>query len=452
MTHPHRRLFWRIYLFGIFLLLAVLVSVGAAMHLLNPGEPLWQQAPQRIAESAAAELERSPDDHARLQENFDQWQYLGDVSLAVYTLDGHRIAASGEVAQPALPRSEASALKKLDVIHRGIVKTIAIPLRSTGGPAAYLLISHNQGPSLSRLAFIVFIALGASAIVLYPLARSIARPLERIASTADALGYGQLDARSGIERSDEIGDLARAFDRMVGRLEKRVLGEKELLANVSHELRTPLARMRLALALCEESGDVLSIQKRLRGVESDIVELDRLIEDVLTLTRLDLAAQGDVGFVLHREERPLEGIIDDAVSRFEAAHPDAKLERLPFTGAPKSIESDPVLLRRVFDNILENAARYAIPEEDPGSTPVTLRVDYGPEKITVCIRDHGPGVSPEDRARLLEPFYRVNRSRSDGQGIGLGLTLCRRVIEAHGGEISLDDAAPGLSVTLHLPA
>jgi signal transduction histidine kinase len=186
----------------------------------------------------------------------------------------------------------------------------------------------------------------------------------------------------------------------------------------------------VALGLCEEEGDPAAVKAHLTGIADDVAELDGLVADVLTATRLDLAAAEGKGFPLHRAPLQLAELAAEASARFARNHPEHDL-RLAVPEDLPQVLVDRALLGRVLENLLENAARYS----DPG-TPIVLRACAEPGGLSVEVSDRGIGVPEEDLPRLFEPFFRTDRSRSrQAGGTGLGLTLCRRVVEAHGGTI-----------------
>ncbi|HYQ80016.1 MAG TPA: HAMP domain-containing sensor histidine kinase, partial [Anaeromyxobacteraceae bacterium] len=296
-------------------------------------------------------------------------------------------------------------------------------------------------------AFLLAVLL-ALAVASVPLARAIARPLERLTAAARALGSGDLSARAGVDRGDEVGELGRAFDEMAERLERLLRQEKELLANVSHELRTPLSRIRVALDLAAE-GDAEKARRFLAEIAQDLSEVERLVEDILTAARLDLA-QGRPGaeVPLRRELLPGAEIVARAAERFRVDHPGRVLE-VALEGSLPEVDADAALLRRALDNLLDNAAKYSEPSE-----PVTLSARAGDGALVVEVRDRGIGIDPADRDRLFTPFFRTDRSRARGSGgVGLGLALAKRVVEAHGGTIAVESAlGKGTSVRVSVPA
>ena len=282
-------------------------------------------------------------------------------------------------------------------------------------------------------------------------ARSLARPLQRLGEAARALGGGDLEARTGIVRADELGDLARAFDDMAARVAALVRGQRELLANVSHELRTPLSRIRVGLDLVREgAGDA----KLLADLETDLLEVNDLVEDVLTAARLDPAHLGALpragGLPMETAPVSMAWLLDQARQRFARAWPAHTLalhgDRDPV------VQGDGRLLLRVLDNLLDNAGKYS----PPGPVSVTVAAHHG--ELSLEVEDRGVGIAPEDVARLGTPFFRAERSRAravggrPAGGVGLGLTLARRIVEAHGGALRVHSSlGRGTTVRVTLP-
>jgi two-component system OmpR family sensor kinase len=304
---------------------------------------------------------------------------------------------------------------------------LAVPVDEGG---RYLMVAWRHGHG-GRFLVAIGGVLVFLAMLSIPLARAVARPLERLTATARALGAGDLGARSGLARRDEIGELAQALDEMADRLQQQLARERELLANVSHELRTPLARIRVALELAAEEG---AAAPSLVGVEEDLAELEGLVADVLTSARL-AAGEGEAGFSLHRAPLDAAAVVAAAAGRLGARHPGRGVVVRVAEGLP-AVSADGALVRRVVDNLLENAARY-------GEGPIEVVVEAAGSGVQFSVLDRGPGVDAGDRALVFEPFFRGERSRSRRSGgVGLGLTLCRRIVEAHGGWIEAR-ARPG---------
>lgn len=300
-------------------------------------------------------------------------------------------------------------------------------------------------PPLLTLVF----GLGVFAAGAWLTARWIARPLQRLSHTARAFGEGDLGARARLERTDELGEVGFAFDEMAGRIQGLLAAEKELLANVAHELRTPLARIRVALEIAAE-GDAEAAHASLGEIAVDLAELETIVDDILTAARLEAAEGGArrADFPLHLEDVAPESVAERAAERLRERHPARALD-VTLGSDLGLIEADPVLLRRVLDNLLENAHKYS---PDP-TTRVALSVSADGGAVTFEVRDQGVGIPQEDLPRVFTAFFRGDRSRSRGTGgVGLGLTLAKRIVEAHGGTMAVESAArQGTTVRVQVP-
>ena len=421
----HGALFWRVYLHGVVLLVVVGVAVGAVGFALRHGIG-W--GPGGPADHAAARIGELAADPVRLGEELRHVRDSLGVEASVYDRDGRFLATSA--SDPTRAASDGG--------HR-LGWTVRL---EEGRVLAVHSWPHEPRP-VRGLLFIgaVLVALAAAS---FPLARSIAAPVERLTAAARALGAGDLSARAGVRERGELGELGRAFDEMAGRLERLVHGERELLANVSHELRTPLARIRVALELAAE-GDGERARRYLGEIGQDLAELDGLVEEVLGAARLD--ARGAAALRFDAAPLDLGAVAAEAAERFRAAH-DRTLEVAIADGVPP-LRGDAALLRRLLLNLLDNAAKYSEPP-----APVRLAIGAEPGGAVIEVRDRGIGIAPEDLPRLFTPFFRTDRSRARGTGgTGLGLALAKRIAEAHGGTISAE-SAPGEGTTfrVRLPA
>ena len=441
---PHGRLFWRVYLHGVVLLLLVAVAVGLSGWALRRAPPLHAY-PERFADYLSA---RAADlaNPALIERDLRREKEIWGAELSVYRLDGAMVATNVDPPVPPLP---AELLKRLEHGQTPMPRhrAIAVPVREGGRVVAYLAVGVMPlVAQATRLATILAVVLLALAFGSFPLARAITSPLEKLTSAAQRLGSGDLSARTGLKRRDEVGRVAVAFDEMADRLEKLVRGEKELLANVSHELRTPMARIRVALELAAE-GDSQRSRTYLQEIAKDLEELDRLVEDVLTVARLDLRGASDGAPPLRRERLPAQAVIEHAAERFRSANPERVLELKLEAGLPQ-IDADESLLRRAIDNLLDNARKYSEPDK-----PVVLSAT-SKDGLTIEIVDQGIGIEASDLPNLFRPFFRTERSRSRGTGgVGLGLTLAKKIVEAHGGHLDVQSAVgKGTTVRLRVPA
>ncbi|MCA9625975.1 MAG: HAMP domain-containing protein, partial [Myxococcales bacterium] len=433
--HPERRrarrrMFWRVYLHGIVLLVAVIFGAVIADRVVGGEPPFSDKA--RLAAYVSAELTPLLDRPQALQGELERFQRAFDVEVAVYRQDParstpERLASAGAEVPPPFDPPPAEPT----VEHGREGPRFAVPLAAAG---TYLVGHPTWKHQRYRWLLIPVALLTIMALVSFPMARAVTRPVERITRAARSLGEGDLSARTGIHRRDELGELARTFDEMASRLERMVGTERELLANVSHELRTPLARIRVALEIAEESDDIEGIKSHLQGIGDDLLELEQLIDQVMMTASLDMTEARSGGLRLRRAPVDLVGVAERSEQRFEGLHPDHRL-RVETAMAAAVVDADEKLLHRVVDNLLDNAAKYSA----PGAGAVELSIAEEPGYVVVEVRDRGIGVAEEDLPMLFEPFFRTDRSRERGTGgVGLGLALCRRIIEAHGGRIEAE--------------
>jgi signal transduction histidine kinase len=427
--------------------MAVVAAMGVVGWALGRGNDLWTEAAhikQQLESGGRPLLE----DRAALDRLLARATTRANADATIYDVGGNVLATNVE---PPLPPVALEFVRRLPDSPAGSVArwrgTFVFPLREGGEVIAYA-VAQWRGPGprqILRFASFVGGVLLVLALASVPLVRTIVAPLERLTRAARALGEGDLSTRSGIRRRDEVGELARAFDEMAERLERLVRNERELLANVSHELRTPLSRIRVALELGEE-GDAERARKYLKEIGSDLAELEQLLEDVLTAARLD-AHKGGNGFPLHLSSVNAGEFVDSAARRFREAWPSRALIEKVAQPLPV-IDADPILLRRVLDNLLDNARKYS---ED--SKPITLRAAAADAELRIEVADEGIGMSASDLRQLFTPFFRTDRSRARGTGgVGLGLALARRIVDAHGGSLTAaSEPGRGSTFTVKLP-
>ncbi len=415
----HRTLFWRIFLHGLLVIVLVMLAVGTVAHLSQTG---WWSEADRASRYAAGRVSELRDDPAALRAELERVRQAFGVVATVYATDGRTVIAS-TAPEPLRPRLGPDATEARG--FPGGRHGRAIPLTG-GGQVVFRFVRHAPGP------WLLLVALAAIALASLPLARSIAAPVERLTRAARALGAGDLTTRARVRARGEVGDLARAFDEMAERIEVQVRAEKELLANVSHEVRTPLARIRVALELAAE-GDLDRARRYLGEIGADLDELDRLVDDVLSAARLDLAAQGRAAGSIQRAPVDLRTVVAEAARRFAERWPSRTLETEVAADLP-GVLGDAALLRRLLDNLLDNAAKYSA-----APAPVRLGARSVPGAAVVEVRDDGIGIAPEDLPRLFTPFFRTDRSRTrESGGFGLGLALARRIARAHGGDVEVE--------------
>ena len=308
-----------------------------------------------------------------------------------------------------------------------------------GGPGGPGAGAGAGGPPWDR-SFIPYITIaGATASSLFfsrPI-RALRRAFEAAAAGDLAPQFGSTILRKG---GDELTDLGRDFDRMSARLRALMDGQRRLLHDVSHELRSPLARLQAAIGLAHQQPD--KIATSLERIERESVRMDKLVGELLTLSRLEAApvlpASEDIAIM-----DLLEEIVSDA--SFEAEHCQ---RRIAVTGlALVNVRGSPDLLWSAIENVVRNAIKHS-----PDGGVIGMDVSATLDQVRIHVTDQGPGVRPADLATIFEPFFRSNAASNNIDGHGLGLAIAQRVISAHGGTISAANRdRGGLCVTITLP-
>jgi two-component system OmpR family sensor kinase len=291
---------------------------------------------------------------------------------------------------------------------------------------------------------IVLVLIGLLASLLFSawLAWYLSRPIRNLRAAFEALAEGKLDTRIGQlmgRRRDELADLGGDFDRMAGRIGNLMDAQRRLLHDVSHELRSPLARLQAAVGLAKQRPDKISTT--LERVERESERLDRLVSELLALSRLEAGVPGSL-----EDEIEIDGLLAEIVedARFEAKAKDVRVEcdlaeDLIILGGAE-------LIHRAIENVVRNAVQHA-----PCGSLVQVEGRLEPNHRQFCLRvcDQGPGVDEAQLSAIFQPFFRgANRQG----GTGLGLAIARRALEAHGGRIAAHNRAEGgLCVELSLP-
>jgi signal transduction histidine kinase len=414
-----RNLSFQIYATIIVALIAVVLLAGLTWRRSGDRLPVRQafEVAGELASLALAPAAAAPDEQDRkLKELATR---LG-LDLALFDTTRTPIATAGKTL-PAPPAEKEDS----GWIYGPEGRAWAVAL-----PDGRWLVAHaprrpaHVHPAVRLIGFLAAIA-GVVALAAYPIVRGLARRIERLQAGVERLGSGDLKARVAVEGRDEVADLAQSFNRSAERIEALVASQKMLLANVSHELRTPLARVRLGIELIAREPT----PARRAALERDIAELDQLIDELLTASRLESLP-----------ELPAKEAVELlALAAEECAHyPGASAG-----GTPVTVTGDPRLLRRLVRNLVDNAMKH-------GAPPIEVEVGASRGRAEITVTDHGPGIPAADRERVFEPFQR-GHGASGASGSGLGLALVRQIARRHGGDAAFDAAASGNRITVWLP-
>ena len=310
----------------------------------------------------------------------------------------------------------------------------ARPRTSRSAPAAWDRWARSVGTA-TALALVA----GVATVLLWVRAR-VLRPLFRLADAMRRFGAGERKTRAAEEGPAELLAVARTFNEMASALERQREAQLAFLAGIGHDLVNPLSALRLNVALVSPDrplpgeNDVRAVFGRL---ERQVEKLRRMISDLLDAARVET---GQLSLELHPCE--LKDLVAEVVEHYRQAAPDHPIA-VSLPPEPVPVRCDPLRIEQVLSNLVGNAIKYS-----PAGTPVEVAVSQDDGRATVTVTDHGVGVAPEDRPHLFEAFRRGSRARGIA-GLGLGLAVARRIVEAHGGRIELD-SAPTAGSIFHL--
>jgi signal transduction histidine kinase len=285
-----------------------------------------------------------------------------------------------------------------------------------------------------RLLVVMFVLLTAILAGAFFAIRFILRPIKWLNTGVQEISRGNLKHRVPLKKSDELRDLAAAFNDMTERIRDMLRTKERLLLDVSHELRTPLTRMKVALEFLEDSQAKQSLQV-------DIEEMEKMVNQILKTARWKHKYEN-----LRKKPTNLAGLLKQTLAAFENRQPGFEMVDLP---SEIEAEVDPEQIKTVFENVISNAVKYSRPDSEPIQVSYNRRKSYAVIRIT----DFGIGIPQEELSHIFEPFYRVDKSRTkETGGYGLGLSLCKTIMEAHGGKIEVQsELKKGTTVSLFFP-
>jgi signal transduction histidine kinase len=315
----------------------------------------------------------------------------------------------GDIAVAAAPVIEEGVLEGVVRVSRGVQT-----------------VSENVGRATAAIVAVAFGGLVAGMVLALALARSLARPLSRLAGVARRLGGGDLTARAGqVEGGDEVQDLAGSFDEMASRMERTVRAQREFVANASHQLRTPLTGIKLRLEGAAAQTRDAAVADQLRAADHEVDRLAQIIQRLLMM-----AGEIEEGRVPHAD---VGDAVTRAIGRWRERAGQAS-SSLRGDGPGGTALADPDDVDQVLDVLIDNALRHA-----PGSVEVTASSNG--DRVTVAVRDAGPGIPAEEIPRVTERFFRGRGAPAGGSG--LGLAIARELAERWGGGLRIADGEGG---------
>lgn len=309
-------------------------------------------------------------------------------------------------------------------------------LEDAADGGSYLFVwdygSHVRSLHAKMLWLLLFLVTGV-VCTSYVFQRRLLRPVRLLDDGVKRLSTGDLNVAVPVVTRDEFGALTDTFNKMVGRVKQMIQARDQLLLDVSHELRSPLTRLKVALALLPEDENRI-------GMAGDLNEMEAMIAELLELERIR------EGRGIRRQRHDLVAVLREMVDVYKDDSPGVDLH---LAHSEVWLEIDREKIKTVLRNLLENARKFSLPD----SRPVEIAVEENGSAIIVRVCDDGPGIPDADLPNLFEPFYRVDRSRSRKTGgYGLGLSICKRIMEAHGGSIAVtNNAERGTTFVLTFP-
>ncbi|WP_428528945.1 stimulus-sensing domain-containing protein [Roseibium sp.] len=368
-----------------------------------------------------------------------RWMQQGD--LPIYQEVGAGDGRAYPEVEAALAGSPASVTR---ISQRGeLIVSVAVPIQRFRAVLGTLLLSTQGGDidaivRAERIAIIRVFLFAATVTILLSilLAGTIAGPVRRLAAAADRVRTGSTTSREEIpefsDRQDEIGHLARSFREMTNALYDKIDAIERFAADVAHELKNPLTSLRSAVETLPLARNEDSRNRLMEVIQHDVRRLDRLISDISDASRLDAELARTQSETIDLAEL-LRNMADAANERSDKGDPRVKLTVADAPGTkPYEVQGHDIRLGQVISNLLDNARSFS-PKKG------SVRVDLGRDarEIKITVDDDGPGIRAENTERIFERFY---TDRPDGEGFGnnsgLGLSISRQIINAHGGSIS----------------
>jgi heavy metal sensor kinase len=325
-------------------------------------------------------------------------------------------------------------------------------MHSLDGRRILIRLGHTEEPLWSRIQEMLIASVIVLPVVLalagfagYGLVRRALGPIEQMARRAQEITPQRLHERLPNDNTDdELGQLARVFNATLARLEQAFEQLRRFTSDASHELRTPLAAIRSVGEVgLQKGGDSAEYRDIIGSMLEEVNRLTSLVDNLLTISRADSGS-----LQLQTAQIQILQLAREAASLFEVMADEKSLEFRLSGDEAIAVQGDRLFLRQALVNVLHNAVKYS-----PVGGTIFVRVQRNAQEVTVEVEDSGPGVPLEDRAKIFDRFYRVDKARwRESGGAGLGLSITKWVIEAHGGTIGLDGAsARGCLFRIQLP-
>jgi len=411
----------------------------------------------RQAHALATQLEHARFYHWSFHLNEFAGEFQGTVQLVAangvvqYASDRSLIGRGGNEVSRALAEAmrrdlEAVYVSTQSLLRKDNMRVIAMPVHRAGQTVAVLLLgrSTSELQGFFKLLFTLGASLGAISMFIsawagYVMARRAMKPIQEINSAARSVAAGDLTRRlKSRSQEKEFSELVESLNRMFQALESSFLAQKRFTADASHELRIPLTILKGETEVALRQQRTTSDYEHLLHQHLDIIErMQRIVDDLLTLARADAGL-----LELAQEPVDLSLLLQEVGQHHLILYAERHLQLEMDIQDELEVMGDEGQLERVIFNLLNNAYKYA-----PENSSVHLVARADDDHALISVRDEGPGIAEEHQTMLFDRFYRADAARArEHGGAGLGLAICKRIVEAHDGEISLK-SRPGEGAT-----
>ena len=449
----------------VLLIMIVICGVGFGLVLsLRQSPLLYRTSYSRLAIAKAVLLPRLQslqlDQIEQLKTTIKRESPNFQIRVAILNDQGNVIFDTDSKTSPYLPtindlqKISDKPENQVDIYRDNLGKTWFFTVSRINGPY-YLFLSLPrpilplrtilQDEFLGPLIEAGLIALLTALMISLVMARWIAKPLKIMVKSARSVAEGNYQSIP-LEGPDEVQQLASALNEMSRKVQQSSQSQREFVANVSHELKTPITSIQgFAQAILDGTVNTKgAIKKAGEVILNETSRLHRLVTDLLILARLE-AGTAD----LKKESVTINSLLQNTIEKFTIIAEKLKVKLIDEFGANVSVLGDGDRLSQVFSNLIDNAIKFSPPNGN-----VEIRTYNEGKFILISIKDSGPGIKEDDKLKIFERFYQVDKSRKggEGRGVGLGLAITKQIMSAHGGEIWVEsDGKNGSTLIVKLP-
>jgi two-component system, OmpR family, sensor kinase ParS len=422
------KLFFRLYLF---LMLPATVAFVAFMYVTD--QVMAQLHADQTRARAATAFDRA--ERVIGDTRVPDWQGRLKLIEETFRVEHQIVPLDAAMGDWFLSASEKERLADGQIALRDRPGGGDVFMRKLKGTDRVLRIESIGAYESLRLYYAIILALVSVGLcaILYRWAKPMWRDLEAMKRATAGVGAGDFSVRADVGRGSLLEPIAAAFNHMAGRVQALLQSHRDLEQGVAHELRTPLAQLKFDVELARTTQDPAERAARFADMQRDMADLEELVNELLLLANLREAPPYMPKAV--PSAQLLGDVLKRAGDEMRASGKAVALEGP--RNAPETIQCDMRSMERALVNVIRNAVRYA-------TSRVAVTVEKAGSRTVINVDDDGPGVPPEERARIFEAFTRLENSRGrDTGGVGLGLAIVRSIAEWHGGEARISDSPLG---------